>query len=432
MEIIASGTNTASGTSFVSVSELQTGSHVLTFKQTACSSNASTRLGDSVIIAQNDKALVNVYRWHKEGIDQKIVVPEKLDTLSASPDGIWLLGGSGTGRIYLWEIASGNLLFVREAHYQAITSCTFTHDNLAFVTASADATVQVWRLADVLDPHANQELLRPWKSFTQHTMPVTAVVAGATSITSSRLYTASLDQTIRIWDLATSELLSTLLLPAAINTIAIDSGERYVYAGTDAGLIYEIVLYKQETTVQVIGASGAIINAHQSASSTFEGHDSSITALALGLDGSTLVSGSQSGEVFVWNVSTKQMIRKLKQHPSAVTLLFTYVRQMSAPTTTKANNALQPLKRTQTERDRDEHVIHCKINTSLCKTKFQPATDLKAVDLGLAQIISASHDPIASEAIHKLQDELRKLYGSYSELRVKHEQLNKEYVSSQI
>lgn len=434
MEVILAGSGEPSANSFISVADLQTGSHLITFKQSSSSKNAVTCVGNTLAVAQNDKATINIYKWHKEAIDQKIIVPEKLETLCSSHDGTWILGGSATGKIYLWEVASGNLLFVRDAHYQAVTVCMFSEDDLSFVTGSADTTIQVWRLAEILDPYANQDLVRPNMNLTRHNLAITDLHIGTGSTFSARLYTCSMDQTIRIWDLATGDLITTLLLPTAITSMMVDSGERVIFAGTESGLIHEVRLYKQDKVVRMIGGMGTIVNSGQMDEATFVGHESGITALALSLDGSLLTSGAEDGNVFVWDVATRQMIRKLKQQPSAITILQACVRPASETVITQKNQntQLQPFKRTQNERDRDEHNIFCKLGVTSNPTSFQPMSDDEAAHIGLGQITGPSTDPAAQETITKLQDELRKLYGNYSELRVKHEELNKTFIASQV
>lgn len=434
MEVLLTGSLAPSQNSFISVSDLHTGSHLLSFKQSSCAKCAVASLPNSLLVAQNDKALINVYKWHKEGVDQKLIIPNKLDTLCSSHDGTWLAGGDAAGKIYLWEVSSGNLLFVKEAHYQGITSISFSQDDLFLVTGAADAVVKVWSTVEVLDPQVNQDLIRPRLNLTQHNLAISALHVGTGSSITARLFTASLDQSIRIWDLATGQLLTTLLTPAAITCMAVDPAERFVYAGTAEGVIHEIRLYKLDNSVQAIGGMGAIFSADQSETTVYSGHESPISALSLSHDGALLISGAEDGNVFIWDVATKQMIRKAKQQPSAVTLLLTTIRPVTAPVVQKNQiTQLQPLKRAQAERDRDEHNVYLRLSSSFHQDNaYAPMTDLEAVSIGLGQITNPVVDPAAQETVTKLQEELKKLYGSYSELRVKHEQLNKDFISSQV
>jgi WD40 repeat protein len=45
----------------------------------------------------------------------------------------------------------------------------------------------------------------------------------------------------------------------------------------------------------------------------FVGHSAGVTAVNLSFDGSLLVSGDASGEVFVWDIGSHQVLRKLKE-----------------------------------------------------------------------------------------------------------------------
>ncbi|CCG83036.1 Pre-rRNA-processing protein crb3/ipi3 [Taphrina deformans PYCC 5710] len=435
MEVVVTGSNVSSANSFLTVSDVQSGSHLHTFKLCSSSDRAVALIGSALFVAQNDKAIINVYRWHKEAIDQKIIIPEKLETLACSRDGTWLLGGASSGKIYLWETASGNLVFVKDAHYQSVAACAFSDDGFTFVTGSADTTVQIWKLTDVLDPYTSQELIKPRLTLTNHTLSIVDLHIGAGTSVSARLYTASTDQTVRIWDLATGELLSTLLFPLPVTCLAVDSAERHLYAGTSAGIIHEVKLYKQDKVISVIGDMGAIVTVGQSDEGALMGHESAISSLSLSLDGSLLTSGAGDGQVFVWDVSTKQMVRKLKNQPGPISLLFSTIRPTEEAIVSKSsNNQFQPLKRAQTERDRDEHSVHIKLTHSTRTSKFRPPTDIEAARAGLTHLKgpTTTSDPVAQETIVKLQDELRKLYGTYSELRTKHERLTKDYIATQL
>lgn len=435
MEIVVTGADSNTSDSFLSVSDLHTGSHLLSFKQSHCSKNAAICVNNVLIVAQNDNAVLNVYRWHKEGFDQKLLVPEKLDVLCSSHSGTWLAGGSASGKIYLWELASGSLLFVKEAHYQGLSALAFSQDDLVLVSGSSDTTVKVWSIVDALDPQSPQDLLRPRHNLSQHTRAVTGLHIGTGSSVSARLFTVSSDQTVKIWDLATGDLLTTLLLPNAVTSLAVDPLERFIYAGTSDGLIHELRLYKQDKVIQAIGGMGAIVNAGHSEGSAFVGHDSPISALSLSADGGLLTSGADDGNVYTWDVSSKQMIRKLKRQSSMVSVLITSVRPAGQPVGLKSqNNQLPQLKRAQAERDRDEHNVHVRLlgNVSADVERYEPMSDFEAINIGLGQIVNPPIDPAAQEIVTKLRDELTKLHGMYSSLRVERDRLQNDLISSQI
>jgi pre-rRNA-processing protein IPI3 len=57
------------------------------------------------LAAQLDRGTVHVYSWGKDTMNSKIILPEKIRSLKISPSGTWCVGGSETGRLFLWEVS---------------------------------------------------------------------------------------------------------------------------------------------------------------------------------------------------------------------------------------------------------------------------------------------------------------------------------------
>lgn len=436
MEVIVSGSGTGSSDSFLSVSDLHTGSHLLTFKQSSSSKHAATCLGSGLAVAQNDKAVVNVYRWHRESIDQKLIVPEKLDTLCSSHNGTWLAGGSASGKIYVWEVASGNLLFVKEAHLRDVTVMTFSADDLFLVTGSNDTSVKVWSIVDALSPISIQEVIRPRLKFSDHTREITGLFVSTGPSVNARLFTASADQSVRIRDLAKGELISVIVLPSAITCMTVDLAERAFYAGTADGWIHETYLYKRGKVITSVGGLGSIVSATQETNHrTFGGLETSVSAISLSADGSLLTYGADDGSVYTCSLSHRSPTRKLKQMPSAVTTLLTVVRPDLEPNAPRQQRIeLQDLKRVQTERDRDEHNIYIRLsgNSNTRTSPYTPMDDLEAINVGRSQIVNPTVDHAAQETIAKLQQEIRSLNDKCTGLSNEREQMRRDLIASRI
>ncbi len=126
------------------------------------------------------------------------------------------------------------------------------------------------------------------------------------------LLTFSEDKTIRVWDVASGELLRTLRLPIGIGS----EGKLYAAALDSAG-----------TTLAVGGAGFADnkwgnIYILSLASGRIErvltGHEASIFSLAFSSDGRRLISGSADQTARIWNVSTGQTEQVLRGHTGIV------------------------------------------------------------------------------------------------------------------
>jgi pre-rRNA-processing protein IPI3 len=95
-------------------------------------------------------------------------------------------------------MANGNLLFAREAHYQAFTQLCFTSDEALLFTGGEDAAIHVWRTLDLVDNDKRSEEIMPVQSWNDHTLAITGVICGNGPATTARLYTSSLDQTVKV------------------------------------------------------------------------------------------------------------------------------------------------------------------------------------------------------------------------------------------
>ncbi len=67
-------------------------------------------------------------------------------------------------------MASGNLLFAREAHYQCLTQISFTMDEALLFTGGEDAVVHAWRVTDLVDFDLRSEEIMPVQSWNEHTL----------------------------------------------------------------------------------------------------------------------------------------------------------------------------------------------------------------------------------------------------------------------
>jgi pre-rRNA-processing protein IPI3 len=95
-------------------------------------------------------------------------------------------------------MASGNLLFAREAHYQPLTQLCFTADEALLFTGGEDAAVHSWRLLDLVDFNLRSEEILPVQSWNEHTLAITEIICGSGTAMNARVYTSSLDHTIKV------------------------------------------------------------------------------------------------------------------------------------------------------------------------------------------------------------------------------------------
>ncbi|CAK9786838.1 WD40 repeat-like protein [Cutaneotrichosporon oleaginosum] len=320
----------------IQLHDLATTAHVQAFKTSSNEKNclayvpSRNGLGGTVWAVQEGKAIVGVWAWQKDQQHLKCHLPERLSCLSISPNGVWVAGGSPNGQVYLWEIASGLLLASWSAHYRAVTSVHYSSDSAYLVTASADGSVHIFLVSQLIDTESSSSPhSKPLGSLGDHTLTITAVALGKTAgVTGGRCWTASEDGTVKMWSFAAPfDLLATFVLPASAvpTTLAVDPAERFLYAGTRAGDVYIIPLYKRKAQmgrVEAVGGDGA--GAPPVTVETPCVHvDAAITCLSLSLSATHLLVGTSAGDIHVHSLPSHQHIRTISAHRGAISHLST-------------------------------------------------------------------------------------------------------------
>jgi WD40 repeat protein len=95
--------------------------------------------------------------------------------------------------------------------------------------------------------------------------------------------------------------MAILALPQPGTALVIDPAQSFLLVGCEDGHIYQFPIKKtMETEPKLI----------------FKGHSQKINGLDLSLDGQLLVSASSDHSAIVWDVSSRQVLRRFTQHES--------------------------------------------------------------------------------------------------------------------
>lgn len=140
-----------------------------------------------------------------------------------TPDGLRAVSASADQTLRLWDLQTGGTLAVLTGHTAEVTGCAFTRDGRRIVSRSKDGRLGLW------DGEAGQLI-----AFTQgHTNWVTAF-----AVDEEFVYSASEDQTVRAWDLATGEPRGVVYGVSPFRSLAAVQGG--VYAGDEAGNLWPL------------------------------------------------------------------------------------------------------------------------------------------------------------------------------------------------
>lgn len=327
-------------TSFAYLSSLHTTKIYHQYRQSPSSANGSVNLaignGSHLLVALPDKPILHVYLYGKESPEQIIPLPEILTSLTCYRDDNFevptlLLGGSISGRLYVWSLNSGLLLTVKQSHYQPLTHIV-SHSGF-IATGSKDSRIIIHSINSLFmnniseDNDNNNE--KPFAIITDHTLPITSLHFNKGLNNDIKLISSSLDSTVRIYSLTSNiELLTTIVSTNPITALAIDPAFRALYLGMSNGQIRSVDLFKinpKNKIIEAVGGLGKIItlkpdidynetfNCHEDQYKAIDENKVSITQLKVSFDGTLLVSGDDKGALFVIDITTKQIRKKLKE-----------------------------------------------------------------------------------------------------------------------
>lgn len=201
---------------------------------------------------------------------------EKISSVAINPSGEWLaFGARKLGQLLVWEWQSESYILKQQGHFFDMNTLTYAPDGQTIATGGDDGKVKVW------STHTGFCFV----TFTEHSAPVSAV---AFAKLGSVLFSASLDGTVRAFDLVRYRNFRTFTSPSPVqfSCLAVDpSGEVVAAGSTDS---FEVFLWSVQT--------GKLLD-------VLAGHEGPISSLAFSPSGANqLASGSWDRTVRIWNV----------------------------------------------------------------------------------------------------------------------------------
>ncbi|ESO86637.1 hypothetical protein LOTGIDRAFT_166906 [Lottia gigantea] len=403
--------------------DFSTGTGLMQYRGGSSGAHSLSLLGNDYLIGGGgQKSVVNVWELQRKDQNQiKIILPGKVNCLCPSPDGNYCIVGIAE-KIYIWQTSSGNLLKVISRHYLDVTCIRFTDDGSHFITAGDDNLVIAWCLPRTISstdfPLSKPEPKYVW---TGHSLPVKDVYVGSGGVR-SRVISSSLDQTCKLWDMTTGELLCTFIFDDPIMSVYMDSAEFRIFAGSNTGHIYCVNLYgaKLQKERHITNKSD------DEGISIYKGHSSKINCLSMSMDGSILASGSADCTVKLWDVYSGQCIRTLDHKGSVTNAFITSTPSNILNPDSKPFLVVQHFKRhlhsTQQQLEGDNSnqtdLIHMKIRGCKRKSERTSNTDINNLIQSNVSVVNQSDVDVieAHEELNKLKSKISKLKNVNKEL----------------
>jgi pre-rRNA-processing protein IPI3 len=306
---------------------------------------------DFFLAAQSNKSMLHLFGWPKDVPLFRCALQEPLSCVAVSPDGVLCVGGGASGRVFLWDRCSGDLLRVWPAHYKAVSALAFSPCGSALASGGEDAIVHVWDTASLVDqaslcdPAGRPPLCHC--TWTDHSLPITQLVFSACSPLVAApqgfgglhtpLVSASADRSVRFWDVPSRQCLLKLTYPSAVNAVAVHPSEQRAYAACSDGVVYESLLHVAAVAATAPGASvlslagansgggsagvergDAATLLARSPPSVFAGHRGALQSVLLTPDGACLVTASDDASVRIWDTRSRQQLASYTGHRGPV------------------------------------------------------------------------------------------------------------------
>lgn len=188
------------------------------------------------------------------------------------------------------------------------------------ISGSEDSNLHVWSIPHLLSlsSNASRESLR---CLSNHLAPITHLRLGHSGSNTNICVSASKDKTIIIWNYSSGQLLRTFLLSAIPLCLAIDPCDRGVYVGLDNGSLQLIQFVHPDSSKHSLYDTANHSTPLQDSTPPFTAGTcvGPIICLRLSYDGSYLLSGHVSGQIYQWDVGRRRLVSKIVDLNAPVT-----------------------------------------------------------------------------------------------------------------
>lgn len=213
---------------------------------------------------------------------------EPISNMYWNPDGTQLLTCSNDKSIRLWDIKTENILYIYEGHTEGVTSCAWLPCGTKFVSAGLDKRIFLWSI--------NNKIILQY--------PCSRVIDLAISKNGTRLITANYEKKIQVFNVGTGSEIYSIDEVDFITSLCLSNDSRYALVNLRS--IQEIHLWDLEEKQLIHKYTGQKQGRFV------------IRSCFGGLNQNFIVSGSEDGNIYIWNRNKEQIVSILTGHTELV------------------------------------------------------------------------------------------------------------------
>ncbi|KAF8285541.1 putative WD domain, G-beta repeat [Trypanosoma cruzi] len=253
------------------------------------------------VIAHQARGCTSFFSPHTQQPVQRSFTMEPIMCSACTADGVFLIGGTAEGNIYVWNILTGQLYHLVRAHRRCVTEITISSDQSLLVTASEDSVCKTWSLVSLVA--RGSKTVAPCSFFHGHTLTVNTCSFMESGF---MVVTGSADRTCRIFNALTGQQQLVITLDDAPTTVRPSPGDEMLLIGSAKGSLFFVDLYgnasEKNFPISLQGRNESVIERK----SFGDGHSGAI--LFIWFDPARLgyaIVGSENGALLWWSISTQ-------------------------------------------------------------------------------------------------------------------------------